>query len=682
MTQPFSIVRFIVLVFGVPLLALSADEATTKTKASSTSSQKANHSAEMLVFLEPGTPVQSVEARYGLVHRYTLKSDPNAHVFSAADAVQALNARQSIAQDPSVRQVYENRRTLKVRHAFVPNDPYFHKQTPSPWTGRGQWHLTNEYTDIDSRVVGAWKRNITGQGVTIGIVDDGLETAHPDLAPNYVAADSWDFGDNDADPNPVYDDDQHGISVAGVAAARGGNGIGVVGAAPYASLAGLRIDYANQTEAMFVDATLYHSSGGNHAITVKNHSYGVSMPYYAAEAESAALSSSVAAGTLHVFSAGNDRAAWGNGDPDSNRKQPQNSPDSITVAALGFDGVFAYYSCYGANVVATVPSSDELDIDCITTTDRTGSLGYNATWGDTFPDQDYTSLFGGTSSSAPLMSGILALAKQAQPLLTTRFAKHILARTCRLVDPLDATTTSDGGWRTNTVGVKFNQNYGFGLVDAGAFVNAVTQYTGVTALRIENTPTTTVNATIPDNNTTGITRTFNLSSNTPLEEMLITLNFTHTWETDLEVHLTAPNGYRSRLVKQYVETHSGQLSFQWTFCTHAFWGCNPQGTWTLNVSDRYYDDTGVWQSFSATARMGTLLRVAPQILNLARPDANRTVLQWSSLPDREYAVDWSTNLLNGFSTIASNLPARPPMNSYTDTTHHARRQFWRISVTP
>ena len=77
-----------------------------------------------------------------------------------------------------------------------------------------------------------------------------MEHTHPDLVNNYDAADSWDFGNNDPDPAPYYAFDDHGTSVAGIAAAQGNNGIGVSGTAPNASLAGLRLDFLTDTDAM------------------------------------------------------------------------------------------------------------------------------------------------------------------------------------------------------------------------------------------------------------------------------------------------------------------------------------------------------------------------------------------------------------------------------------------------
>jgi subtilisin family serine protease len=491
--------------------------------------------------------------------------------------------------------------------AFVPDDPYFAKDTPSPGQA-GQWHLVNQHVaGRDARVQGAWNMGYTGAGVIIGIVDDGMEITHPDLAPNYTALHSYDFGQNDADPSHVTTTDRHGTSVAGVAAAKGGNGIGVTGAAPNAQLAGLRIDFPNQTDQMFVDATLYHSSGGNTSIDIKNHSYGISSPYINNVNQSAALDTSTAAGTIHVIAAGNERGTSGQ---DANKKDLQNNPNAITVAAMGSNGLFASYSNFGSNVFVTAPSSSS-GFFGITTTDRSGTNGYNG-----HPDAAYTNVFGGTSSATPLVAGVLALVKEAQPELDTRFAKHLLARTSDIVDAGDVSYASDGGWKTNGAGFTFNQNYGFGLIDATELVQQSLLYSGVTDLTTYASGLMNVNSAIPDGNLTGITRSHSVSipDYQPLEEVLVTLNASHTWRGDLEAILTSPMGTTSRLMVQSGSDNGDDIA--WTYTTNAFWGEDPNGQWSLRIYDVFGEDPGIWQSWAMDLRMGTLVLAIPEPTSL------------------------------------------------------------------
>lgn len=503
--------------------------------------------------------------------------------------------------------------TQKIRY-FAPNDPYYSQQ----------WHLANGSGYSQVNVVPAWAVGATGMGVTIGIVDDCLQISHPDLSPNYVAADSWDFGQNDADPSPVYSDDRHGTSVAGVAAGRGDNLLGITGAAPYAGLAGLRIDFPNQTEAMFVNATLYHSSGGNTNIKVKNHSYGIGVGFVPSDNEVNALETSADAGTIHAAAAGNERdfhEVFLYYDGDANKKQFQNSPDSIAVAALGADGRYSYYSNWGANVWVTAPSSDDYGAGDpgITTTDRTGEDGYNYTGAaGEMADLDYTQRFGGTSSASPLVAGILALGKEVNPAMDVRMAKHLLARTSDVVDPGDASST--GGWQTNAAGYQFNQNYGFGVIDAAEFTQWARRALEVTPATTEDTGLVTVNQGIPDGSGglgtpspgASVTETFNLSSTDRLEEVEVTLDIDHTWRGDLEAFLTSPLGTTSRLFyHNYGDPGDFGAADQidWTFTSNEFWGEIPLGEWSLSVHDVFAGDTGTWNSFSVLANMGTLVMV-------------------------------------------------------------------------
>lgn len=573
----------------------------------------------MLVFLEPGTDAEQFAKEHGLIVKRFLKSDPNACVMavpsapsvlaapsapsapSARSALTAQEVRRRAEVDRRVRSLHPNGRSPHVRMAFVPNDPYFHRNTPSGgWPG--QWHLINEITPgLDVRVQGAWNRDITGNGVVIGIVDDCLQTTHPDLAPNYSAADSWDFGQNDSNPNPVYASDAHGVSTAGVAAARGGNGLGVTGAAPLAKLAGLRCDFNTGTTDMFVDATLYHSSGSNTQIKVKNHSYGAITTFVLTAAEETALRTSTAAGTIHCFAAGNS------GD-DANKWDLQNSPDAICVAALGSDGTYASYSNYGACVFVTCPSSSSNGWS-ITTTDRAGEgYGYNG-GGDSFPDADYTSVFGGTSSASPLAAGVLALVKQVQPNLNVRFAKHLLAMTSDIVDPNDSSVRSAGGWKTNAAGYHFNPNYGFGLIDADELTQMAVQFTGVTPETIHDTGTITVSTPIPDNNPVGISRTYTVNASAPTEVVEVHLSYQATDCTELEAWLTSPSGTRSRLLARVWPGYCKNTS--WWFTSNEFWGENPSGTWTLTLIDWAGIGTATWNSFRVKTHMGALETAGP-----------------------------------------------------------------------
>nr|KAG5702592.1 hypothetical protein BaRGS_003752 [Batillaria attramentaria] len=69
-----------------------------------------------------------------------------------------------------------------------------------------RWHLhpsvNHQEFGMDINVTGVWESGITGKGVTVAVVDDGLEWDNPDLHSNYNVEGSWDLNDNDPDPMP------------------------------------------------------------------------------------------------------------------------------------------------------------------------------------------------------------------------------------------------------------------------------------------------------------------------------------------------------------------------------------------------------------------------------------------------------------------------------------------------
>ena len=88
-----------------------------------------------------------------------------------------------------------------------PSDPYW----------KHMWYLNGE-GKLNMNVQGAWDQGISGRGVAVTILDDGIEKDHPDLIENYDPLASTDINDNDSDPNPRYDfsdSNRHGTRCAG-----------------------------------------------------------------------------------------------------------------------------------------------------------------------------------------------------------------------------------------------------------------------------------------------------------------------------------------------------------------------------------------------------------------------------------------------------------------------------------
>ena len=138
----------------------------------------------------------------------------------------------------------------KVANAVGRDDPFYVNSWQLENTGPAQVvsASTNQgLAGIDANVKGVHLsgKGCTGKGVTIAIVDSGLELAHEDLMGNVVSGKSFNFFDNSSDPTPTQavasTKLDHGTGVAGVAVATGWNGKGARGTAPFASVVGYNI---------------------------------------------------------------------------------------------------------------------------------------------------------------------------------------------------------------------------------------------------------------------------------------------------------------------------------------------------------------------------------------------------------------------------------------------------------
>merc|ERR1712223_2217917 len=114
------------------------------------------------------------------------------------------------------------------------------------------WYL-NRGGHLDMNVQGAWMQGGTGKGMSVTILDDGIEKSHPDLVANYDPLASFDVNQNDNDPTPRYDlidSNRHGTRCAGEVAATANNSNCAVGIAYKAGIGGVRMLDGDVTDAV------------------------------------------------------------------------------------------------------------------------------------------------------------------------------------------------------------------------------------------------------------------------------------------------------------------------------------------------------------------------------------------------------------------------------------------------
>lgn len=460
-----------------------------------------------------------------------------------------------------------------------------------------QWHLRNTgqtggVAGIDSNVTLVWP-NYTGRTIKIGIVDDGFDLAHSDLAASFKGG--WDSVGNDATP-VAEGTDRHGTATSGVIGADD-NGAGLLGVAHDANLYGYRIGFgATGTLAQAIDALQRQA-----AMDVSSNSWGYTTFFSDSFTSSffdpveaaiigAATTGRSGLGTNWVFSAGNARASGDN----VNHHNIPNSTYTIAVAAVDASGVVASFSTPGSAVLVAAPGVS------ILTTDRTGADGYVA--GDQV-------LISGTSFAAPVVSGVVALMLEANAGLGYRDVQQILAYSAR---PIDTTST---GWTTNKAadwnggGLRFSNDYGFGLVDALAAVRLAETWTAqsTAANRAVAAASWAGSLAVPDNLPAGVISTLALGAGITIDRIEVDLDLRHTWIGDLTVSLVAPSGTQSALiVRPGLAPGSGGYGssiadIRFTVSSNGFWGEASGGTWTLRVSDHAGSYTGTLMGWTLRA---------------------------------------------------------------------------------
>jgi subtilisin family serine protease len=475
-----------------------------------------------------------------------------------------------------------------------------------------QWHLkktTIGGVAIDAHANVEAAHEITrGEGVTIAIIDNGVDVEHVEfggsgkvVSPRDATLQTGDARPKDPFGTGSVRGENHGTACAGVACANGSNG--ACGVAPGAKLMPIRLasELGSQREA---DAFHWAADKGADVISCSwgpedgawftpgdpLHSQVVPLPASTRLAIDFAVTSGRGGkGCLVLFAAGN-----GN-EPVENDGYASYA-NVIAVAACNDRGKRSVYSDFGQAVWCAFPSNDfghatfgqpEPLTSGIWTTDRTGSAGYNS--GQVLKGDaagNYSNSFGGTSSACPGAAGVVALVLSVNPALKASEVRDILKRAGDKIDPQGGQYDASG----------HSPKYGFGRLNARTAVELAKPQpqSGTVVQR-------TFDAPIPDLQT--VSFTLAVADSTTVERLAVEVDLTHTFIGDLILTLKPPaglgvapvvlhrraGGSGKEIKKRYDADNTPALA--------RFAGKSCKGTWTLTIQDAAAEDSGTLARF-------------------------------------------------------------------------------------
>lgn len=489
------------------------------------------------------------------------KRSAKRHIDRVTNFDWVLEANQQIARKRVKRNV---RKVLKPEISIInPNDPEWQRM----------WYLNDEKPGHNIKE--AWQLGITGKDVVVTILDDGLESTHPDIKPNYNPMASFDVNNNDADPTPRYggdNDNRHGTRCAGEVAAVFNNSLCAVGVAHGATIGGIKMLDGDVTDAVEA-ASLSHN---RQHIDIYSASWGPDDDGKSLDGPDKmtvlAFKEGIQQGrrnlgSIFVWASGNGGAFMDNCNCDGYA----NSIYTLAVSSVSERGLIPWYSEPCSASLATTYSSGAPDERLIVTTDLY---------------QSCTDRHTGTSASAPLAAGMCALALEANPRLTWRDMQHLVARTAR------PHSLQSADWRLNGRGRNVSHRFGYGLMDALAMVKMARRWRGSGEQQTCRLKSGMKSAITPNS---FIEKKFTVNADDCKESgrhvaflehvvAAITMNVTGR-RGDIQISLVAPSGTKSILLDKRANDANRKGFRAWPFMTVHCWGENPVGTWTLIVQN-------------------------------------------------------------------------------------------------
>lgn len=444
--------------------------------------------------------------------------------------------------------------------SFTPPDPSFPSQFALNNTG-----VMGSPSGEDLNVIPAWDLNLTGSGITVGIVGNGCTFIHRDLflsqKENYhynVDNDTADVSPSPSDPDPSFT-----VKHAGI----------VIGASnDYCSLG-----VAFNSE--FYCLKMTNTSEPIVATALRRSAEDTPLKYFAtppqckkfgdapfsrcvfhryAEVDKAIIE--IESKTVVVTSAGVDALSGG----DAAMFAIAGHPRVITVTDTTASGARAWWANRGTSVLVNGPTGgSHLFGSGDSSLPKLPSIGLTE-----FECDDMSPIGAGAAHVA----GVIALMLEANQNLRDRDIQTILALTATKNDP------NHESWVKNAAGYEYSDVYGFGRVNAELAVKAAREWTTVGDIRSVPVQLSDVEL--------GITRcgllnqTFEVTGDFPAIEW-VEVHFVYEDVPGLDLLLMSPSGTVARIVQP---SYSEKPHERMRFVARNFFGEAPNGNWTLYVA--------------------------------------------------------------------------------------------------
>ncbi|XP_078696546.1 uncharacterized protein LOC144924826 isoform X2 [Branchiostoma floridae x Branchiostoma belcheri] len=489
------------------------------------------------------------------------------------DSERRLKAEHSVKmvkeQLPHTRELYVHE---EGHRGVVFNDQMWGSQT---YLHTGAVHMN---------ILPAWERTRKGEGVVVGVIDDGIFTNQPDLRDNLAAGLSYNVLQETTDPTPSFQQASHGTNCAGIIAAVHNNSFCGVGVAYKAKVAGIKMFAGAQAE--LSDAQ--EASALSHqyqSISVYSCSWGPSDWNNALEGpDTVAKEALVMAaregrdgkGSVFVFSTGNggslnDSCAY-NGYVNTN--------NTIGIGGLLQDGSIPSFAEACTSVFAVTLSRDYTgDTANMVVPHRATGCG---------------TTFSGTSPAAAMAAGVFTLALSANDQLSVRDVQHLVTRTST------NTVVCGQTWKENSAGFRVSDYCGFGLLDAGKLTAMAANWSCVPEQVSCTQQREGASINIPQSGEvlTSITVQQDSCGVNYLEHVLLTVRVTFPHRGHLQFRLTSPGGTVSDIVPGRAPDLEPDL--EWTFMTVHHWGERAEGSWQLSIRNTHphLSNTGILEGWS------------------------------------------------------------------------------------